>query len=251
MTPWTAARQAFPSFPILCSNSCLLSQWGHPIISSSVTFFSCPQSFPASWSFPVSQFYASSGQSIGVSASVLPVNIQGWFPWGLTSLIPLLSKGLSRVFSSTTVWKHQFFGAQPSLWFNSHISLWPHGWQHTRLPCLSLSPGICSNSCSLSQWCHFIISSQDATSSSATHFFCLQSFPASKKSSPFLFLLLFPLVRESLIPVVQLLHMPHAPVCWFQSSLLSVSPFDFFQGCFISSPQPHLHPLSLMTPLLL
>ena len=74
------------------------------------------------------------------------MNIQGWFPWGLTGLISLLSKGLLRVFFSTTVQKHQFFSAQPSLWFNTHISLWPHGWQHARLPCLSLSPGVCSNS---------------------------------------------------------------------------------------------------------
>ena len=91
---------------------------GHPTISSSVIpFSSCLQSFPASRSFPVSQFFTLGGQSIGVSASasVLPVNIQDWFPLGLTSLISLQSKGLSRVFSSTTVWKHQFFGAQPSL----------------------------------------------------------------------------------------------------------------------------------------
>ena len=121
-----------------CSNSCPLRQWCHSTISSSVVpFSSCLQSFPASRSFPMSQFYASSGQSIGVSASVLPMNIQGWFPWGLTGLISLLSKGLSRVFSSTTVRKHQFLSAQPSLWFNTHISLWPRGWQHTRLPCPS------------------------------------------------------------------------------------------------------------------
>ena len=81
------------------------------------------QSFPSSGSFPMSQFFASGGQSIGTSAStsVLP-NIQDWFPLGLTSLISLQSKGLSRVFSSTTVQKHQFFGARPSLWSNSHIS---------------------------------------------------------------------------------------------------------------------------------
>ena len=106
-------------FPRVCSNSCPLSQWCHPIISPSVTrFSSCPQSFPASGSFPMSPLLASGGQSIGVSASasVLPMHIQGWFPLGLTGLISLQSKGLSRVFSSITVWKHQFFGAQPSLW---------------------------------------------------------------------------------------------------------------------------------------
>ena len=94
------------------------------------TFSSCPQSFPASGSFPVNQFFASGGQSIGVStsASVLPMNIEDWFPLGLTDLISLLSKGLSRDFSNTTVQKHQFFGAQLSLWSNSHI----HTWLHTK-----------------------------------------------------------------------------------------------------------------------
>ena len=108
--------------PGACSSSCLLSRWCHPTISYSVTpFSSCPQSFPASQSFQMSQLSASGGQSIGVSASasVLPMNIQDWFPWGLTGLISLQSKRLSRVFSSTTVQKHQFFGTQPSLWFNS------------------------------------------------------------------------------------------------------------------------------------
>ena len=108
--------------PGVCLNSCPLSWWRHSTISSSVIpFFSCPQSFPESGSFPMSWLFASGGQSIGVSASasVLPVNIQGWFPWGLTVLIPLQSKGLSRVFSSTTVQKYQFF--DPSLWSNSHI----------------------------------------------------------------------------------------------------------------------------------
>ena len=85
-----------------------------------------PSIFPASGSFPMSQFFASGGQSIGASASasVLPMYIQGWFPLGLTGLISLLSKGLSRVFSSTTVQRHQKFGAQPSLWSNSHICTW-------------------------------------------------------------------------------------------------------------------------------
>ena len=109
------------------SNSCPLSQWCHPTIPSSVVPFSfCPQSFPASGSFQMSQFFTSGGQSIGVSASasVLPVNIQDWFPLGLTGLISLLSKGLSRVFSNTTVQKHQFFGAQLALWSISHIHTW-------------------------------------------------------------------------------------------------------------------------------
>ena len=110
-------------FPRVCSNSCPLSLWCHPTISSSVApFSSCPQSFPASGSFPVSQFFTSGGQSTGASASasVLPVNIQDSFPFWLTGLISLQSRGLSRVFSSTTVRKHQFFGAYPSLWSNSH-----------------------------------------------------------------------------------------------------------------------------------
>ena len=100
-----------------CSNSCPLSRWCHPTISSSVTPFSfCPQSFPASGSFPVSQLFASGGQSIGASASgsVLSMNIQGWFPLALTGLISLQSKGLSRVFSNTTSQNHPFFGAQPA-----------------------------------------------------------------------------------------------------------------------------------------
>ena len=111
--------------PGACSNSCPSNEWCHPTISSSVTpFSSCPQSFPASGSFPMSQLFTSSSQSIEVSASVLPMKIQGWFPLGWTGLISLLSKGLSRVFPSTTIWKHQFFGAQPSLWSNSHIHTW-------------------------------------------------------------------------------------------------------------------------------
>ena len=104
--------------PEVYSNSCPLSQWCHPTISSSVIPFSSHlQSFPASGSFPMSQFFASGGQSIRVSAStwVLPMNIQDWFPLGWTGWIPLLSKGLSRVFSNTTVQKHQFFCAQFSL----------------------------------------------------------------------------------------------------------------------------------------
>ena len=113
--------------PWVCSNSCPLSRWCHPSISASlIPFSSYSQSFPASGSFPVNQLFISRGQSIraSASASVLLMNIQGWFPLGLTSLISLLSKGLSRVFSSTTIQKHQFFGAQPFLWFNSHICTW-------------------------------------------------------------------------------------------------------------------------------
>ena len=100
-----------------CSNSCPSSQWCHPIISSSVIPFSYFQSFSASGAFPVSQFVASGGQSIGVSASAsaLPMNIKDWFPLGLTGLTSLKSKGLSGVFSNTTVQKHLFFGAQLSL----------------------------------------------------------------------------------------------------------------------------------------
>ena len=104
-----------------------VNQWCYPTIS-----FLChsllllPQSFPASRTFPMSLLFTSGGQSIGasVSALVLPMTIQGWFPLGLTGLMSLLSKGLSRVFSSTTIRKHQFFWAQASLRSNSHISLW-------------------------------------------------------------------------------------------------------------------------------
>ena len=108
-------------------NSCPLSQWCHPTISSSVIpFSSCLHSFPESGSFPLSQFFESSGQSIGASASasVLPMNIQDWFTLGWTCWITLKSKGLSRVFSKTTVQKHQFIGTQLSLYSNSHIHTW-------------------------------------------------------------------------------------------------------------------------------
>ena len=109
------------------SNSCTLSRWCDPTISSSVIpFSSCLQSFPTSGSFQMSQLFTGGGQSIGVSASasVLPMNIQDWFPLGWTGWISLLSKGLSRVFSNTTVQKHQFFGVQFSLQSNSHIHTW-------------------------------------------------------------------------------------------------------------------------------
>ena len=113
--------------PGICSNSFPLSWWYHPTLSSSVIPFSSSlQSFPASGSFPTSQLFASGGQNIGVptSASVPTMNIQGWFPLKLTGLISLQSKGLSRVFSDTTVGKHQFFSTQPSLWSNSYIHPW-------------------------------------------------------------------------------------------------------------------------------
>ena len=132
------ARLPCPSIsPRVCSNSCSLSQWCHPTISSSVSpFSSCPQSFPASGFFPVSQLFTSGGQSIGasVSASVLPMSIQGWFPLGLTNLISLQFKKLSRVFSNTTVWRHQFFAFSllygPTLtfmfdyWKNHSLTIW-------------------------------------------------------------------------------------------------------------------------------
>ena len=112
---------------LAAAEACPLNQWCRPTISSSAApFSSCPQSFPASRSFPISQLSTSGRQSIRVSASapVLQVNVQGWLPLGLTSLISLQSKRLSRVFSNTTVQKHQFFGTQLSLWSNSHIHTW-------------------------------------------------------------------------------------------------------------------------------
>ena len=116
-------RLSYPSpTPGAYSNYCSLSQWCHPTISSSVNpFSSCLPSFPASGSFPMSQFFTSEGQSIRASASVLPMNIQDWSPLRWTGWISLKSKGLSRVFSNTTVQKHQFFSTQPFLWSNSHI----------------------------------------------------------------------------------------------------------------------------------
>ena len=121
----------FPSLspaPRICSNLCPSSWWCHPtILSSVIPFPSCLQSFPASGYFPVSQFFPSGGQSIGVSASAsaLPMNSRDWFPLGWTGLISLQSKGLSSVLTSnTTVQKHQFFGTQPSLWSDCHIHTW-------------------------------------------------------------------------------------------------------------------------------
>ena len=117
-TPWISQHTRLfwpPLSPKVCLNSCPLSRLWYPIISSSATSFSsCLQSFPESGCFPVSWLFASGGQSIGASASAsfLPMKIQGWFLLGLTVLISLPSKGLSRVFSNTTVWKHQFFCIQ-------------------------------------------------------------------------------------------------------------------------------------------
>ena len=114
--------------PEVHSDSCPLSQWCHPAISSSVVpFSSCPQSLPASGSFPMSQLFTWGGQSIGVSAStsVLPMNTEDWSPLEWTGWISSQSKGLSRVFSNTTVQKHQFFVTQPSSQSHSHIHTWP------------------------------------------------------------------------------------------------------------------------------
>ena len=114
-------------FSRACSNSCPLSRWCHPtILSSVIPFSSCLQYFPAWGSFLINQLFTSGDQSIGasVSASVLPMNIQDWYPLGLTGWISLQSKRLSRVFSNNTVQKHQFFSTQPSLWYNSHIHTW-------------------------------------------------------------------------------------------------------------------------------
>ena len=124
-----AAHRASYTLPVpgACPNSCPLSQWYHPTISSSIVpFFSHLQSFPASESFPMSQFFASGGQSVGLSPSawVLPMNTQDWPPLGWTGWISLQSKGLSRVFSNTIVQKYPFFGTQLFLWFNSHIHTW-------------------------------------------------------------------------------------------------------------------------------
>ena len=123
------ARPPCPSpTPGVHSDSHPSSQWCHPaILSSVIPFSSCPQSLPASESFPVSQLFAWGGQRTGVSAlaSVLPKKSQGWSPSEWIGWISLQSKGLSRVFSNTTVQKHQFFGTQPSSQSNSHIHTWP------------------------------------------------------------------------------------------------------------------------------
>ena len=125
VTQYTTARQASLSFTISQRLFKLMSiKSVMPSFLSCVTcFFSCPPSFPASGSFPMSGLSSSGGQSIGASATVLPINIQGWLPLGLTGLISLLSKELSSLLQHP-VQKHQFFSSQPSLWSNSHICTW-------------------------------------------------------------------------------------------------------------------------------
>ena len=129
------ARPPCPSpTPRIYSNSCPLSRWCHPTISSSVVpFSSCPQFFPASGSFPMSQFFASGGQSTGVSAStsVLPMNTQDWSPLGWTGWISLQSEGLSRVFSNTTVQKHQFFSSAAAFFTVQLTSIHDHWKKHS------------------------------------------------------------------------------------------------------------------------
>ena len=124
-TPWTAACRLpwLSPTPGACSNSCPSSQWGHQTISSPAIPFFCLQSFAAAVSFSMSQFFTWGDQSIGASASasVLPMNIRDWFSLGLTGWISLQYKCLSRVFSNTTVQKHQFLSTKPSFWSNSHI----------------------------------------------------------------------------------------------------------------------------------
>ena len=133
VTLWHAACQASLSLtppPEVCPSSCPLHQWCHPSVSSSDTLFSfCPQSLLASGIFPMSWLFTSDHQNTGASASasVLPLSIQGWFPLTLTSLMSLLSRGLSGVFSSNTVQRPQFFGILPSLWSSSQKHMWPLG----------------------------------------------------------------------------------------------------------------------------
>ena len=129
VTPWTATHQASLSFTISQSSLKLTSiesvmPSNHLILCRPLLFL--PSIFPSIRAFSMSRLFTSGGQSIGPSpsASVLPMDIQAWFPLGLTGLISLLSKRFSRVFSSTTVWKHQFFGGQSFLWSNSHIHTW-------------------------------------------------------------------------------------------------------------------------------
>ena len=130
VTPWTAACQVLLSITnsesllkLMAIESVMPCQTSHPLLPH---FSSCPQSFPASGSFPMSWLFTSGGQSIGTSASasVLPMNIQDWFPLRWTGWIYLQSKGLSKVFSSTTIWKHHFFDTLPSLRSNSYIFTW-------------------------------------------------------------------------------------------------------------------------------
>ena len=139
--PMDCSTLGFPVFHYL-SDSCPLSQWYYLAISSFVTpFSSCPQSFPASGSFSMSRLFASGGPNIGAStsASVLPMNIQGWFPLGLTGLISLLSKGLSRVFSSTTVRRHQFFSDLTLI--EGKINSYTMKWMNVEVPSFSRPNG--------------------------------------------------------------------------------------------------------------
>ena len=125
--------------PEVCPSSCLLHQWYCPAISSSDVLFSfCPGSFPASGNFTMTCIFSSDDQNTGASASmsVLPMNIQSWYHLRLTGLISLLSKGLSGVFSSTTVQRHQFLGSLPSLWSSTHVHMWP--WEDHRLVYMDL-----------------------------------------------------------------------------------------------------------------
>ena len=124
LQPWLPCPSPTPRAS--SENSCLSSQWCHTTISFCRPPILLPTIFPSIGVFSMSQFLASGGHSTGASAlaSVLPMNIQRWFPLGLTGLISLQSRGFSWVFSNITVQKHQFFGAQPSLWSNSHIHAW-------------------------------------------------------------------------------------------------------------------------------
>ena len=126
--PMDYSMQGFPVHHQLLELAQIHVHWVgdaiQPISSSVISLSSCFQFSPASGSFPVSCFFASGSQSIGATASVLPMNVQDWFPLGLTGWISLPSKGFSRVFSNTTIWKHQFFHVQLSLWSNSHICTW-------------------------------------------------------------------------------------------------------------------------------
>ena len=114
------AKLPCPSLsPKVCYDSCPLNWRCYLTIFPSAALFFCFQSFPASWSFPMSHLFASGNQSIGASASIFPMNVHGWFPLGLSGLISFQSKGPPRVFSSTTIWRHQFFCTQLFLWPNS------------------------------------------------------------------------------------------------------------------------------------
>ena len=140
-TPQTPACQASLSLTISqsCPSSCPLHQWCYQTISSSDVLFSfCPQSFPASGTFPMSRLFASGDQNAGAlaSASVIPMSIQSWFPLRLIAFISLLSRGLSGVFFCTTVQRHRFFGALPSSWSSFHSHSWPPGRLH--LDCVDL-----------------------------------------------------------------------------------------------------------------